>query len=179
MKTTDAGIETVGNSLIEHVRDAAAMRPGIVDELFPYIVQASKKISARAIARFLEEKHGVKVSYVTIGRALRNPQKYWNRYFDEIEPHAWMVAEAHDKTLKDFISEPEKYDQMLEATPVYKTDAEGVLEAHMEYQNAVGVLDEKWFCFDDDILEEARLYLYQRILKKPAPQNDDGEDEQV
>ena len=86
----------------------------------------------------LEEKHGVKISYVTVGRALRNPKKYWNRYFDEIEPHVWCVAEAHDKTLKDFISEPEKYQAMLETKPVYKADdAESAMVAKKEYDYAV------------------------------------------
>lgn len=179
MNTTNTEIEAVGNSLIEHVRDAVATRPGIVDELFPYIVQASKKISARAIARFLEEKHGVKVSYVTIGRALRNPGKYWNLYFDEIEPHVWIVAEAHDKKLREFISEPEKYQAMLEVKPIYKADnAEDVWKADMEYQHSVSVLDTKWFCFDEAILEEARCYLLKRFTEKPAPKNEDTEDEQ-
>ena len=114
MDKKNPNLEAVGNSLIEHVREGAASRPGIVGELFPYIVQASKKISARAIARFLEEEHSVKVSYVTIGRALRNPGKYWNMYYDDIEPHAWIVAESHGKPLKHFISEPEKYQQMMD-----------------------------------------------------------------
>jgi len=182
MDKKNTNLEAVGNSLIEHVQDAASSRPGIVGELFPYIVQASKKISARAIARFLEEQHGVKVSYVTIGRALRNPGKYWNIYFDDIEPHAWIVAESHEKSLKDFISEPEKYQQIMEEKPglVVKDvdDQDSVLRADWNYNNAVRVLDEKWFCFDEDILEEARFHLFKRFNEKPASQNDDAENEQ-
>ncbi len=182
MDKKNTSVETIGNSLIEHVRDAASSRPGIVGELFPYIVQASKKISVRAIARFLEEEHGVKVSYVTIGRALRNPAKYWNIYFDDIEPHAWIVAESHEKPLKDFISEPEKYQKMMEEKPVLQVedvDDHGKLfRADIDYQNAVRVLDEKWFCFDEDILEGARMHLVKRLVEKPARQNDHAEDEQ-
>jgi hypothetical protein len=180
MNNKNTGIESVGNSLIEYVRDAAATRPGIVEELFPYIVQASKKISARGIARFLEERHGVKVSYVTIGRALRNPEKYWNRYYDEIESHARCVGESHGKPLKDFMSEPEKYQAMLETKPVYQADsAESALDAMGQYEHAITVLDEKWFCFDEAILEEARMHLYQRMCKKPTRQNDDAEGQEV
>ena len=174
-------LEAVGNSLIEHVRDTASSRPGIVGELFPYIVQASKKISARAIARFLEEEHSVKVSYVTIGRALRNPGKYWNMYFDDIEPHAWIVAESHEKPLKHFISEPEKYQEMMEEKPVLLVedvdDHDKLFRADVDYKSAVKVLDEKWFCFDEDILEEARIHLIKRLLEKPAVQNDGAEKE--
>jgi hypothetical protein len=182
MDTKNSNVESIGTSLIEHVRDTASSRPGIVGELFPYIVQASKKISVRAIARFLEEEHSVKVSYVTIGRALRNPGKYWNMYFDEIEPHAWIVAESHEKPLKHFISEPEKYQEMMEEKPVLLVDdindKDGILRADIDYKKAVKILDEKWFCFDEDILEEARFHLLLRFLEKPAPQNDNAEDEQ-
>jgi hypothetical protein len=182
MNTKNTSFEAVGNSLIEHVRDAASTRQGIVDELFPYIVQASKKISARAIGRFLEEEHDVKISYVTIGRALRNPIKYWNLYFDDIEPHAWIVAESHKKSLKDFMSGPEKYQEMLEGKPELTVDdienpQDSFFRVENEYNNAVAVLDAKWFCFDADILDEARFYLIQRFLKKPAPQNDGAEKE--
>jgi hypothetical protein len=174
MEDKNTSFEGIGNSLIEHVRGAASSRPGIVGELFPYIVQASKKISARAIGRFLEEKHGVKLSYVTIGRALRNPGKYWNMYFDEIEPHAWIVAESHEKSPGDFISEPEKYQQMMEEKPVLQVDDvddhHKLFRADNDYQNAVRVLDEKWFCFDEDILEGARVHLLKRLIEKPARQ---------
>jgi hypothetical protein len=179
MDKKNISLEAVGNSLIEHVQDAASSRPGIVGELFPYLVQASKKISVRAIARFLEEEHGVKVSYVTIGRALRNPGKYWNLYFDEIEPHAWIVAESHERSPRDFISEPEKYQEMMDGKPIYQVEGDdeaSFFRAERDYKNAVAVLDEKWFCFDEDILEEARFHLLKRFVEKPAVQNDGAED---
>ena len=182
MQVKNTDLEAVGKSLIEHVQDAASTRQGIVDELFPYIVQASKKISARAISRYLEDEHGVKVSYVTIGRALRNPRKYWNLYYDIIEPYAWIVAQSHEKSLMDFITEPEKYQEMLESKPVLIVDDinnldDSLFRADIEYRNAVTVLDAKWFCFDQDILHEARVYLIQRFVQKPAPQKDDPENE--
>jgi hypothetical protein len=172
----NTNIDEVGNSLIEHVRDAAVTRPGIVEEIFPHIVQASKKISARAIAKFLEEKHGVKVSYVTIGRALRNPQKYWNLYYNSIEQSAWTVAETHGKPLKHFMSEPEMYQEMLDGEKVYQADNQDEIQrAVADYENAVALLDAKWFCFDDVILEEARKYLLPRFVQKPVLENDETE----
>jgi hypothetical protein len=182
MNKKNTNIDEVGNSLIQHVRGAAATRPGIVEEIFPHIVQASKKISARAIAKFLDEKHGVKVSYVTVGRALRNPAKYWNRYYDSIEEHAWIVAEWFDKTVLDFISEPEKYQEMLEGLPVLgadvTSDQDTFFHAQNAFENARSVLDEKWFCFDEDVLEEARFHLLQRMTKKPAIQIEEPDENQ-
>ena len=180
MISKKSNIEDIGHSLLEHVRDAASTRPGIVHENFGPIVQASKKISARAIARFLEEQHGVKVSYVTIGRALRDPKKNWNLFFDPVEAASWIVAEAHGKTLKHFMSEPEKYQEMLEAKPVFEgRNAEEALKSKMEYEKAVTVLDKKWFCLDEDTLEDARRYLLSRFCEKPAPEHDESKDDQV
>ena len=173
MIKSKAEFEAVGNSLLEHARDdASTSRHGIVDELFGFIVQASKKMSARAISRFLEEKHGLKISYVTVGRALRQPDKYWNLYYDSIEPHAWVVSESFRKPLKSFISEPEKYQKMLEGKPTYQVDdvknQSSVFKAEVEFEKAVAVLDDKWFCFDEDILEDARRYLIMRLVEKPV-----------
>ncbi|HZM02351.1 MAG TPA: hypothetical protein VFC44_04970 [Candidatus Saccharimonadales bacterium] len=183
MNSVNKDIGEVGDSLIEHARDdASTSRRGIIEELFPYIVQASNKMSARAITRFLEENHGVKISYVTIGRALRNPKKYWNLYFDSIERPAWIVAQSHDKPLKDFISEPDKYQEMLEGKPVYVVedieDEDSVFDAKADYENAVAVLDEKWFCFDKNILVEAKCYIYTRLCEKRIRQNGNLENEQ-
>jgi hypothetical protein len=181
VSTKNTDIEAVGNSLIEHVRGTAASRHGIIDEIFPYARQAAKKISARAICRFLEEEHGVKLSYVTIGRALRQPEKYWNLYVDlnSIEQHLRIVGRTHNKPVKDFMSEPEKFQEMLEGEKVYAVDdildESAISRAMMDYENAVAVLDAKWFCFDEDILEEARMYLLKRFSEKPAPKDDETE----
>jgi hypothetical protein len=59
---------------------------GLVVELYPFIFGVKERISARAISRFLKEKHDVKLSAVTITKALNDPQKYWNQFFDTIEP---------------------------------------------------------------------------------------------
>jgi hypothetical protein len=183
MSKKDRSIAKIGNSLVEHARnDALTERRGVVEELFPFIVQASKKMSARAISRFLEENHDVKVSYVTIGRALRNPKKYWNLYFDSIEEDVWIVAQTHDKRLRDFISEPEKYEEMLEGKPVYLVEdmenRDSVLDAKAAYERARVVLDEKWFCFEPDVLEEARPYIWARLNEKPKRNDGDSENEQ-
>jgi hypothetical protein len=86
-KTT--GLMGVGQKLLAHSKVAkfTATR-GLVVELFPFIYGASERMSARAISRFLEKEQRVKLSSVTITRALNNPKKSWNLFFDAIEPHA-------------------------------------------------------------------------------------------
>jgi hypothetical protein len=60
----------------------------LVIELFPFIFEASQRMSARAISRFLLEEQGVKLSAVTITKALNDPKKSWNAFFDTIDPSA-------------------------------------------------------------------------------------------
>jgi hypothetical protein len=164
--------EAAGESLIEHAKGAEfSAQRGIVGGLFPYIFQASKRMSARAISGFLEEKHDIKVSYVTLGKALRQPDKYWNIYFDAIEPYVWIVADAYNKPPKYFISESDKYQELVEGKPVYASvddSPQAYMHAEDEYKRAIRILHEKWFCFDDDVLEEARCYVLPRLSEKPS-----------
>ena len=50
-------------------------------------------MSARAISRFLMEEQNVKLSAVTITRAINDPKKSWNAFFDVIEPSARVIAD--------------------------------------------------------------------------------------
>jgi hypothetical protein len=173
METDSTNLTNVGEALLEHARGAEFSARGAIEVLYPYIVQASKRLSTRAISRYLEENHGRKISFVTIGKALRNPQKYWNAYFDRVEASAWIVAEAHDKPLRSFMSESEKYQGILETKPVLTFDSshpeqEQATRAQEDYEEARRNLDEAWFCFDDEILEEARCFLLKRFAEKPT-----------
>jgi hypothetical protein len=185
MNTKELNLNSIGNSLLEHSSEADFTARGVVEDLFPFIVQASRRMSTRAISQFLQQKHEVKLSYVTIGRALRDPNKYWNIYYDQIEQAAWTVAKHHGKLVKEFITEPEKYQEMLETKPVYVVDlskfpdeAQAVMFAEAEYLDAQRILDGKWFCFDEDILGEARLYLIQRFAVKPSELSEDESNEE-
>lgn len=185
MKAKDIGFDAVGNSLLEHARGAELTARGVVEGLFPYIVQASKRMSSRAISQFLEKEHGMKISFVSIGNALRNPGKYWNRYFDTIEPHAWIVADVHSAELRSFMSEGEKYHDLLETKKVYpieggetvEEDEANATRSMADYEEAVRVLDEKWFCFDDAVLEDARLHLLRRFTDRPQVEDEDEGEE--
>ena len=63
---THIGLKLVGHS---KSTEFSANR-GLVIEMFPFIFEASQRMSARAISRFLKEEQGVKLSYVTITKAL-------------------------------------------------------------------------------------------------------------
>ena len=45
-------------------------------------------MSAKAISRYLAKVQKIKLSIVTVNKALKDPAKNWNLYFDMIEPSA-------------------------------------------------------------------------------------------
>ncbi len=97
-------IQDVGAQLVEHARqDAGFSARGVLGELFPYVQDASQRMSTRAISRWLAETHGIKLSAVSISKALRNPEKYWDEYLDAIEPAAIHVENVSDVSMKDFL----------------------------------------------------------------------------
>src|ERR1700722_17524934 len=93
---TELGEKLVENSLL--AEEFSAQR-GLINELFPWVYEASKRMSSRAISRWLAEK-GVKLSAATVAKALRNPRLYWQELADEIEPAATIFGNAHDLDVK-------------------------------------------------------------------------------
>ena len=158
-------LEAIGQSLARHSMSAEfSAHRGVVESLFPYIVQASARMSVRAIGRFLQQQHNVKVSYVTIGRALRNPKKYWNLYFDGIEPAARIYAKAQGIALTDFLFN-ETFPKAAQNRLV-RAAVKAFVEA--EVQQAVNVLRNKWFCIDIAIRLNARPHLERRLANGKA-----------
>lgn len=73
-KTIDA--VGVGQKLFAHSKAAEfTARRGLALELWPYIFGAGERMHAKAISQFLEAEQGVKLSSVTINKALKDPAK--------------------------------------------------------------------------------------------------------
>ncbi len=64
-------IKIVGEALLNHAEEVESSRRGVAEDLFPYIYVAAKKMSTRAISRWLEESQGIKLSAATISKVLR------------------------------------------------------------------------------------------------------------
>lgn len=83
----------VGQKLVGHSKSTEfSANRGLVVELFPFIFEASERMSARAISRFLLEEQNIRLSAVTITKALNDPQKYWVSFFESIAPSATVIA---------------------------------------------------------------------------------------
>jgi hypothetical protein len=108
-------LQDVGAQLVEHARqDAGFSARGVLGELFPYVQDASQRMSTRAISRWLADTHGIKLSAVSISKALRNPDKYWDEYFDAIEPAAINVENQSEVFMKDFLLQGDLFFNVVE-----------------------------------------------------------------
>ena len=162
-KKQPPSLTDVGRKLLDHSKQAEfTARRGAVVEMFPYIFTASDRMSARAIARFLENEFGIKLSSVTITKALKDPKKTWNAFFDELEPHALRFQAETSMLLTEFlfkdknVKNPENILLRLQKKALFT----------LEYDHSDRVLREKWFSIDLKIRLKARPYLEERLRAK-------------
>jgi hypothetical protein len=160
----DIGLKLVGHS---KSTEFSANR-GLVIELFPFIFEASQRMSARAISRFLLEDQGVKLSAVTITKALNDPKKSWNAFFDTIEPSARIIANwGRLESLNFLFLGKTRYEDNIDPAigkfrnPIGRLAVKLVLKP--DILSADKILREKWFCVNKLTLEKARPYLENRL----------------
>ena len=157
-------VAAIGQTLMEHSKSADLDgKRGLVVELFPSIFGAHERMSARAISRFLKEKHGVKLSAVTITKALNDPKKSWNQFFDTIEPYVkayenWDKSAKREKFLFD--------DKGFKAIRFPGSELLRKQLLKFEFAQAINMLREKWFSIDYETRVKARPYLAERLLGK-------------
>lgn len=158
-------IATVGQSLVSHAQslEMDGTKRGLVVELFPAIFAAHERMSARAISRFLQEQHGIKISVVTISKALNDPKRYWNLFFDTIEAHVatYEHSEFGEKRA-EFLYNDKAFKKI--EFPGRETVRKLVLK--YELAHAIDVLREKWFSIDRETRLKARPYLAERLIGK-------------
>ena len=160
----------IGQKLVGHSKAAefTATR-GLVTELFPFIHDASERMSARAISRFLQKEQNIKLSAVTITKALNDPQKSWISFFESIQPFAITLA-------KQTKSKSFNYLYLGKADYENKTslDKEGVITGIMargvralirpEWVAANKVIREKWFSIGLGTRLKAKPYLESYLM---------------
>ena len=84
----------IGFGLVEHSEQAPVTTRGLIEELFPYIYVASKRMSTRAISEWLEKENNVQIGHNTIAIALRKSSEHFERIVDNIYPAA-NTLEVH------------------------------------------------------------------------------------
>jgi hypothetical protein len=155
----DRSVGEIGAGLLEYAEQEAEFSArGLLGELFPYIFQASRRMSARAISRWLAEGPKVKLSAVSIAKALRNPEKYWEEFADFVEPQARIVENALDWPMEEFLYNQEGFlDHVGDKKNLPKVSGDTTEEELCsldEYRAAVIFLRENWFSLDSSVRDK-------------------------
>jgi hypothetical protein len=144
-KTEDLEIFEIGERLAKHSQEREISARGRITELFPYIYQASKRMSTRAISEFLADNFGLKLSAVGVSRALKEEEKHWQKLAEIMEPPAMIVARAHGVEVWAVLDDEDGFLAMTGHPPKLSRK-----ESHGEYEEAVSFLKRRWYTLDDD-----------------------------
>jgi hypothetical protein len=166
-------LKEIGSELVRdsrRVRFSAAR--GMVADLFPFVFQASQRMSTRAISDWLNKKHQIYISAATIAKALREQRKYWAMFFDTIRSSAVRFESAHRVPMEEFLFDREKFEEMCKQKPTFyvkePSDQMQVAGALIDYQISHQVLLRDWFELDDATLEMCKEHLLPEIAKHRA-----------
>lgn len=143
MKAQD--FNKIGAELITAAKTAERTPGEIIQELFPYIYEASRRMSARDICRWLQEKYEIQISQPTISRALRNERLYWESFAEIIEPVARRVASSLDISMEELLLDDGNeagYHLHLASEAAKEKLRESELK---EVEEGLDFLGEKWF----------------------------------
>ncbi len=157
-------IHQIGSELVRSSAKAEfTAQRSIVDDLFPYIYLASRRMSLRAISRWLAAEHGIKLSDVAVARAMRNADKHWREMVEEIEPAARQFADAHDAHAVEVLSDEKLFEALEVKPPILDAD---VSEAYDRYVEAAGILRNRWFGYPEEVREQCKRHLGLLELEK-------------
>lgn len=160
----------VGQKLVGHSKSAEfTANRGLVVEMFPFIFEASDRMSARAISRFLEGEQNIKLSAVTITRALNDPKKSWLSFFAIIEREAVVVAKWYRPASFKYLfvgkSEYESTD-MPEVNSAFGRAITRGARALLQPERVAAdrVVREKWFSIGLATRLKAKPYLDEHLM---------------
>ncbi len=160
-------LQEVGRGLIDHAETEAEYSVrGTLSELFPYIFQASRRMSARAISRWLADGPQIKLSAVTIAKALKNPEKHWEEFADFIEPKARIVEDALEWQMEDFLYNEEAFRHHTadsKTSPRVSGDTQDEqLRSLDEYHSAVQFLNDYWFSLENSVRDNCYRFFHAK-----------------
>ncbi len=135
----------------------SCMQRSVIFHLFPYIYEAAKRMSTRGIVRWLEA-NGTKISLATVAKALRAPNQYWQEIYEDIEPAATVVAQAHDLSIRGLLTDQELFFDLIHDKNTFpnlqaKSGADKSQENCDEYLDACTKLQEDWYCLPQTAIQ--------------------------
>ena len=151
-------IKELGAKLVRDskLNEEFSAQRGLINQLFPFIYEASKRMSSRAICRWLEN-NGTKLSISTVTRALRDPQPFWQDIYDDIEPAAQIFAEEHSIDVRALLADHETFFNLIHEHNTYQMsegrNGDQPQDSYDEYLEACAKLQEDWFSMPPPMIE--------------------------
>jgi CRISPR/Cas system-associated endonuclease Cas1 len=162
----------IGDELVdyaEHTAEFTAKR-GLLDELFPFIYVASRRMSLRAICRWLEETKRIKISVNAVSKAMRNQEAFWRDLADEICPAARTFAEGYDKHPLSVLDNEDFFASLEGSTPSVAGETPEEIENELDrVKDAEITLRDRWY----NLPQEARTQCWRYIAGEFAETADD------
>jgi hypothetical protein len=169
-------IADIGAELVEASRNMDRSPSEVLEELFPYVHDASKRMSTRGIRDWLKENHGIQISQPTISRALRNPEKYWRVFAEYIEPWARRVEESISAKMQDFLFDERIFDHLIKEIPpaaAFAADSDESVEA-AQVEAAANFLEQKWFTLSHETRLQLRRYFREMDDAETTVEDEQG-----
>ena len=174
-----SNIRDIGKSLVEQAENKPSSARGMVDELFPYIHTASKRMSARAISKWLEEKQQVKLSYTTVSKVLKEADERMLKHFrdmrtieDELHGRSPLSSPQTvwgDKSISLLFDE-DAFERMVsmgaETGHAMLRQEYGVSEA--TYTKLINKIRNEWFELPEAYRSDCKQFVLSENNKQPA-----------
>lgn len=162
-------IPEIGEQLLKAANARAKTPAETLTELFPYVHEAARRISTRAISRWLSETHEIQISHATIARALAQPTKFWQAFAEFVEPSARQVEEATGVGFEDFLAEEALFSTLPERPKAFSgTKPEGWVRTEAQFREAFAFLEERWFKLSEETRDEVLPYLHEEQTDEEA-----------
>ena len=157
--------------------DFTAQR-GLIDELFPFIYMASKRMSLRAITRWLEENHRIQISVNAVAKAMRNQEEFWSRLVEDVEPSARIMADAYNVDPSEVLDSFDLF-KHLETTRgvVVADDHDGIEKELRQLASAAGVIRNRWFSLPEEVRNQCRRHFVGVFFDVEEPKKEGKTDE--
>lgn len=95
MSAKSTRIDQIGSELVQASRELDQSSMPASTRLFPYVYIASRRMSLRAMSKWLKDSHDVDLSAAQISRALRQPDLHLSRLAEFIAPMVTYLAVAY------------------------------------------------------------------------------------
>lgn len=172
-----SNIQNIGKALVEQAENKPSSARGMVDELFPYIYAVQKRMSARAISRWLEEQQQIKLSYTTISKVLKEADERMLKHFTEMRAvedalHLVPYADQSGSLLFNEDAFESRVTMGSDTASVLLRDECGVSEA--QHNKLINRIRNEWFDLPEAYRNGCKRFVLNENEKQTAENSQKG-----